>query len=188
MADSRPVATQLHGPHKYHVYICGDSNEANVSRFKADMEARVEGLLTCDRPLALGELQKQVWRSVAVVFVNNTPTEAEIQTAREKVKYFGVKFAVVITDSPYITTALGKLHEFIPVSLKEFAAFMEGKKTHEKLSWLGNTAILSIIYYDSNFFFILYLQLANVDVYLFNFSCLLVCLTMVMIDCVKENV
>ncbi len=126
MAYSRPTAPGLHGPHEYHICICGDNMHPVVVKFKAELERRMDGLTVCPPEM---ELQKKIWRSVAVVFVEDaTVSPDEIQKARAKVKYFGEKFAVVISD--YIPSILASLDRFLRLSLKEFLAFMEGKKTH----------------------------------------------------------
>ncbi len=130
MSLSRPVHPNVHGPHQYHVYIAGDHGMIT------DHKDRLEGLSlkVCTRQFIENDrgLQLAIWRSMAVVFVvSDTVTDDEIHKARDKVKYFGEKFVVVISD--YIRSTAAKLDEFMRMGLEEFMAFMRGTETLQVL-------------------------------------------------------
>ncbi len=138
MANPGQVAA-LHGPHSYHVYLCGDNRDNDVKGCKTRLKEygistrTRENISKCDSDMPDGTdmpdritpLQSAIWQSRTVVFVAVRGVwNSEIHEARAKVKYFGDKFAVVISD--YIMSTAAQLDEFTRMSMGEFVAFMRG--------------------------------------------------------------
>ncbi len=72
-------------------------------------------------------VQKAMWRSLAVVFVDpRSVTAAEIHQARRKMKYFGDKFAVVLVE--FIPSCAAGLEDFMRMRVDEFFEFIRGEK------------------------------------------------------------